>query len=117
MKKRLPRTQRTSLSLSHSLKLRLQAKPFRNRKRKNWLHVNIGEREAKNLRALAECLGITLRTFLELAIRHDAYATADSLKIKVWEAANIPRARRREIARQNWKCDQAIGWRVDSHKN
>ena len=95
----------------------LQTNSNRKRQAKNWLHVNIGQREVKELRALADCQGITLRTFLELAIRHEKREVARELKIMAWDAPKIPRARRMAIARRNREMARAIGWRFDNFKN
>jgi hypothetical protein len=85
------------------------SKPARNRRLKNWLAVNIGEHEAKALRALAECYGVELRSFLEFAIRSKAREVAEIVGVETWDALKIPRQRRREMGRRFRDYRLAIG--------
>jgi hypothetical protein len=86
------------------------SKPPLRRRKKSWLHVNIGEREAKQMRALVQCFGLELRTFLELAIRHEVAGLGVLLNIRWWEAIKIPRAKRKAMARHYRQMCQAIGF-------
>jgi len=78
------------------------------RKKKNWLHVNIGEGEAKELRALAECMGMTLRGFLLGAVGKAKRAAAKELGVKSWDAIKIDRRRRKEMATARREFDRKI---------
>jgi len=84
----------------------LTTKPTKGRRRKteNWLHVNIGEWEAKRLRALADCMGFEFRGFLAAAVRAAGRDSAEELKresgIKIEDAVKLSRARRREIGQR-----------------
>lgn len=109
MKKRVQRTARASATASATATLPRPAK--------GWIHINIGRREIENLRALAHCLGTTLRTFLELTIRCQAYKEADRLKINKWRPSEIPMERRKAMARRNFEINRAIGWRGDNYRN
>ncbi|MGO8699625.1 MAG: hypothetical protein ACLQVY_18150 [Limisphaerales bacterium] len=88
------------------------------KKPKNWLSVNIGEDEAKGLRALAECAGIEFRTFLEMGVRHFGFELEKELKKKRWDAAKMSRARRKAMGRNYRQLVQSIQWRPgDNYKN
>jgi hypothetical protein len=84
----------------------LTTKPTKGRRRKtaNWLHVNIGEWEAKRLRALADCMGLEFRCFLETAVRTHASEHEEELEremgMKLADVLKMSRARRREIGRK-----------------
>jgi hypothetical protein len=81
------------------------------RKTVNWLHVNIGEWEAKRLRALADCIGCELRGFLEAAVRAYYRGCEEDLKrecgIRIDEAVKMSRAERREIGSRRQAIRQA----------
>jgi hypothetical protein len=94
-----------------------KVKRAQNRQKKNWLHVNIGAQEAKELRALAECYGCNLRSFLEQAVRFHTLEVGELLKLKPWEAVKILRRRRLAMARRNWEIWRAIRMPSDSFKN
>jgi hypothetical protein len=86
-----------------------KAKAGRNRQEKNWLKVNIGEREAKELRALVECYGIEFRGFLASAIRAKARNIEELLNLKPWDAAKISRQGRLAMGRRRWEVWRALG--------
>jgi hypothetical protein len=65
--------------------------------KKNWLHVNIGESEAKELRALAKCWGLDLRTFLELGVRSYKRELEKKLNITAEVATKMTRKQRVEF--------------------
>jgi hypothetical protein len=81
------------------------------RQRKNWLHVNIGAYEQKQIRCLLECCGGVYRTFLELAIRHEVMEVEKLLKIKSWKAPGVPPKKRKALGRSYRKLWAAIGYR------
>jgi hypothetical protein len=88
-------------------------KPVTKRKPKraqNWLRVNIGEREGERLRALAQCCGITLKTFLHHAIRLHSIKVAGELNLERWEAVHFSQERRKEIARRSREFERKIGY-------
>jgi hypothetical protein len=93
----------------------LAAKPKKGRRRKavNWLHVNIGAREANEMRALAECLGMEFRTFLEVAVRSYWRERGAEIErefgVKYWNLAETSRARRVKIGKARGEMRQACG--------
>jgi hypothetical protein len=83
-------------------------KPAQKRRAKNWIHVNIGEAEAKEIRALAECMDIEYRGFLYNAISNAVRKAERLLNINSSEVTKIPRWRRREIGRRSRELHNAL---------
>lgn len=81
------------------------------RQRLNWLRVNIGDWEAKRLRALADCMGFEFRGFLSAAVRQFYREHEEEFQrecgIGIREAEKLSRARRREIGRQRQEIRRA----------
>ena len=103
------------MNLKSRIKLAAPVKvgPKRKRKRraKSWLHVNIGEREAKELRALAECLNQDLRGFLERAVRSAEREACGQLNLSApYYALAIPRWKRLEMGRWRGEFFRAMIW-------
>jgi hypothetical protein len=83
-------------------------KPAQKRRPKNWIHVNIGESDAKRIRALAECMQIEYRGFLYNAIKRAVREAEQLLNIGSWEVTKIPRKRRLEMGRRHHELAVAL---------
>jgi hypothetical protein len=58
---------------------------------------NNGYAEAGRMRALAECLGLELRTFLEHAVRAASEEAEKELRMKAWVVGQMTREQRQAI--------------------
>jgi hypothetical protein len=78
--------------------------------KKNWLSVNIGDGEAKEIRALSECLGVEYRQFLSQAVRSAVSDAERRLQISLHQASALSRKRRLEMGRRNWEFFLALAY-------
>jgi hypothetical protein len=88
--------------------LGLKAKPGGQFKKRGWIKMHYHQRETEELRALAQCKGITLPMLLRSAMLHIKRETEQILGISGFHAERLSRAQRAHVARTFGGVNSAV---------